>query len=244
MSARSLGDVPLSATANGSKQRSILFDLDGTIAKTDDLHFEAFNHVLAPFGRVLTRLEFDEHVSGHANSEIMKYLLPQVTDPSQLSVLIDAKEADYRARASSGIPAVEGLASLLDWAHRQGLSMAIVTNAPRLNADMVLRAVGMRHRFDAVIISDELTNGKPHPLPYLTALERLEVPADQAVAFEDSRSGVRSARAAGVPVLGIVGTLSRSQLVAAGAEDAFDRFDHPDVRVTIQRILRMTVRSL
>jgi HAD superfamily hydrolase (TIGR01509 family) len=218
-------------------QRSVLFDLDGTLVRTDDLHFEAFNHILAPFERVLTRPEFDEHVSGRANPQIMEYLLPQVKDPDLRRRLIEDKEVDYRARASSSIQAVRGLAALLEWARARGLSMAVVTNAPRPNAEMVLDALGVGQMFDAVVISDELANGKPHPLPYLTALQRLNVPADHAVAFEDSRSGVRSARAAGVAVLGIAGTLSREELVAAGAEEGFEHFDDPQVRPMIERLL-------
>jgi HAD superfamily hydrolase (TIGR01509 family) len=224
---------------SGAQQRGVLFDLDGTLVKNDDLHFEAFNHILAPFDRVLTRPEFDEHVSGRANPEIMAYLLPQVEDQDLRRRLIEDKEVDYRARASSRIEAVRGLAPLLDWARARGLSMAVVTNAPRRNAEMVLDTLGVRQMFDAVVISDELANGKPHPLAYLTALDRVFVNADRAVAFVDSRSGVRSARAAGIPVLGVAGTLSREELVAAGAEDGFEHFDDPQVRPMIERLLRV-----
>ncbi len=224
---------------SGEKQRGLLFDLDGTIVKNDDLHFEAFKHVLASVGRALTRREFDDHVSGRANREIMMHLLPQVTDPELLHRLIEEKEIHYRACASTGIVAARGLDSLLDWGRRHDLSMAIVTNAPRLNAELVLTTLGVRQFFDSVVISDELANGKPHPLPYMTALDGLNVRADRAVAFEDSRAGVRSATAAGVTVLGMVGTLSRGDLVAAGAEDGFEHFDEPELRRTIERFLRI-----
>jgi HAD superfamily hydrolase (TIGR01509 family) len=229
-------------TSNSDK-RSLLFDLDGTIVRNDDLHFEAFRHMLAPFGRDLARQEFDEHVSGRANRHIMEHLLPQVTDPGLVDRLVETKERHYRARASAGIEAVRGLVPLLRWARDRGLAMAVVTNAPRLNAEMVLRTLGVEDFFDTVVIGDELADGKPHPLPYLTALERLGVPADQAVAFEDSRSGVRSAKAAGVAVLGVTGTLSNDELVAVGAEEGFAHFDLPQLRPMIERLLRLAVRD-
>jgi len=220
-----------------SPRRSLLFDLDGTIVRNDDLHFEAFKHILAPFDRGLTRHEFDEHVSGRANREIMAHLLPEVTDADVLTRLVEAKESHYRARASAGIEPVRGLAALLEWARAHDLSMALVTNAPRVNAELVLDTLGLRENFAAVVIADELANGKPHPLPYLTALDRLDVPAHRAVAFEDSRSGVRSACAAGVAVLGMAGTLSREELVAAGARDGFDHFDDPRLLPMIEGCL-------
>jgi beta-phosphoglucomutase-like phosphatase (HAD superfamily) len=236
-----LDDKAIGDMTRNEKQRSLLFDLDGTIVRNDDLHFEAFRHMLASVGRDLARQEFDEHVSGRANREIMAHLLPHVTDPSVLHRLVEDKEANYRARASAGMEAVRGLAPLLDWAHAHGLSLAVVTNAPRLNAEMVLDTLAVRQRFDTVVIGDELANGKPHPLPYLTALGRLNVQANRAVAFEDSRSGVRSARVAGVAVLGMAGTLSRKDLLAAGAHDVFEHFDDPSLRPTIARCLGMAM---
>jgi HAD superfamily hydrolase (TIGR01509 family) len=226
---------------SGTRRRGLLFDLDGTIVRNDDLHFEAFRHMLASVGRDLARPEFDEHVSGRANREIMEHLLPHVTDPDVVRRLVEDKEARYRARASTSIEAVRGLAALLDWARAHDLSLAVVTNAPRLNAEMVLDTLGMRQRFDTVVIGDELANGKPHPLPYLTALGRLGVRADRALAFEDSRSGVCSARAAGVAVLGMTGTLTREKLLAAGAGDTFEHFDDPQLCPTIARCLGMAM---
>jgi HAD superfamily hydrolase (TIGR01509 family) len=235
---RTMGDM-----TSGSQQRSLLFDLDGTIVRNDDLHFEAFKLMLVPFGRDLARQEFDEHVSGRANREIMEHLLPQVTDPGLVDRLVETKERHYRASASAGLESVRGLVPLLRWARDHGLAMAVVTNAPRQNAEMVLRTLRVEVFFTTIVIGDELADGKPHPLPYLTALERLGVPAHRAVAFEDSRSGVRSAKAAGVAVLGITGTLSRDELAAAGAEDGYEDFDHPELRTAIERLLKIPVHA-
>ena len=95
-----------------------------------------------------------------------------------------------------------GALALLDFADRRGLKRAVVTNAPRANAEKVLAALGIDGRLPIVVIGGELARSKPDPLPYLTALERTGARAEHSVAFEDSLSGVRAAVAAGLAVVG------------------------------------------
>ena len=93
--------------------------------------------------------------------------------------------------------------ALLARADRAGIPMVAVTNAPRLNAEMLLSGLGIMDRFKALVIGDELAHGKPHPMPYLEGLRVVSGVAAQSVAFEDSRSGVQSASAAGIATIGI-----------------------------------------
>ena len=73
------------------------------------------------------------------------------------------------------------------------MKRAVVTNAPRANAEKVLAALGLAQRLPILVIGAELARSKPDPLPYLTALERTGAGAAHSVAFEDSLSGVRAA---------------------------------------------------
>jgi beta-phosphoglucomutase-like phosphatase (HAD superfamily) len=95
--------------------------------------------------------------------------------------------------------------------------MAVVTNAPRDNALLLLSGLGWLDRFPVLVIGDELARGKPDPLPCLTALQWLGADAAQAVAFEDSLSGVRAAAAAGVETIGLMTALDEQSLRGAGA---------------------------
>jgi len=104
-----------------------------------------------------------------------------------------------------------------------------VTNAPRLNAEMLLAGLGIRDRFQAIVIGDELPHAKPHPLPYREGLRAVNAAADCSVAFEDSRSGIKSASAAGIATVGIRTSLSHADLVEAGALLTAPGFDDPDL---------------
>jgi phosphoglycolate phosphatase len=84
-------------------------------------------------------------------------------------------------------------------------------------------------RFKALVIGDELAHGKPHPMPYLEGLRLADAAADLSIAFEDSRSGVQSASAAGIATIGIRTSLCDADLIAAGAFMTAKSFDDPEL---------------
>jgi HAD superfamily hydrolase (TIGR01509 family) len=195
---------------------ALLFDLDGTMVDTDALHLQAYNSLLGPLGRVMDLAYYKAHVMGFANGEIMREMFPD-RDEAHHAAFIAAKEAAFRGLLGRLEP-LPGLLDLLDWADNQGCARAVVTNAPRENASLMLRGLGLAERFPIVVLGDELAHGKPHPLAYETALQRTGTAAENALAFEDSLSGVRSASAAGIHTVGMTTGLSEAALRAAGAK--------------------------
>jgi len=206
---------------------ALLFDLDGTLVDSDGDHLIAFQKVFAPLGIALDRATYTAQIMGASNAMIGARFLAHLTDAEREAVL-DAKEAAYREGLVALAP-TPGAAELLAYAEAHGLPCAVVTNAPRANADVVLDAIGLAHRLPVVVIGGELARSKPDPLPYLTALERTGASAATAVAFEDSVSGVRAAVAAGIATVGITTELSEPMLVAQGA--AFGAADFRDPRI-------------
>ncbi len=203
----------------------LLFDLDGTIAETDHLHFEAFKSVFTPYGVEIDWDIYTSRVIGKNNPEIAADFLPHVPTPEHADIM-DRKEAAYREHLHA-LEAASGLLGLLDWADAESISCAVVTNAPRLNADAVLEMLDLRHRFKLVVIGPELRQAKPHPLPYLTALDALGCEASRSVGFEDSRARIASAAAAGVGVVGLMSTFDAATLKAAGAHVTGRDFNDP-----------------
>jgi HAD superfamily hydrolase (TIGR01509 family) len=207
---------------------ALLFDIDGTLADTDPLHLEAFNRTFEPYGHVFDKARFSLELQGLANEAIARRFVPHLSAEDGMEVL-RGKETTFRDLAKTSIHAVPGLFALLDLADAAGLPMAAVTNAPRANADLILDGLGIRHRFKAVVIGEELAHGKPHPLPYLEGLRLLGARAEVSVAFEDSRTGIASATAAGLATIGIRTSLLHEDLVGAGATLSADGYDDPAV---------------
>ena len=194
---------------------ALLFDMDGTLVDTEHVHFTAFQTVLAPHGVDLTWEDYRGFIMGQPNAAIAARFLPHVPAADHAAVM-DSKEARYRSLVTDISPA-EGLMDLLDWADAERVPYAVVTNAPRANAELVLEALGVRGRFKAVVAGDEVASPKPHPMPYLTAAAMVGGDVARAVAFEDSGAGVASAVAARIPVVGIASDLDENGLRARGA---------------------------
>src|SRR5271154_5014465 len=209
----------------GVMKTALLFDLDGTLVDSDTEHLVAFQRVFAPHGIELNHAEYAAKIMGASNAMIASRYLAHLS-PVEQAATLDAKEADYRDNLGSLEPILGALA-LLDCADRRGLKRAVVTNAPRANAEKVLAALGIEGRLPIVVIGGELARSKPDPLPYLTALERAGALAERSLAFEDSLSGVRAAAAADLAVVGMTTTLDTRTLIEAGATFAARNFTHP-----------------
>ena len=206
---------------------ALLFDLDGTLVDSDAEHLVAFQRVFAPHGIKLDRSEYDANIMGASNEIIARRYLSHLS-PHEQAAILDAKESAYRDGLGDLEPILGALA-LLDFAERRGLKRAVVTNAPRANAEKVLAALGIGRRLPILVIGGELPRSKPDPLPYLTALERTGALAAHSIAFEDSLSGVRAAAAAGLAVVGMTTTLDSQTLFQAGATMAASNFTDPRI---------------
>ena len=204
---------------------SLLFDLDGTLVVADHLHHLAFRSVFAEFGIALDFDTYKARVMGRVNDAIMQDFLPDLPVSRHREIAF-RKEEMFRASATTLEPA-PGTVALLDWADAHGVGLAVVTNAPRANAELMLAGAGLGGRFRTVVVADELAHGKPHPEPYLKGLEALGGHAAKAVAFEDSMAGIQAARAAGVFTFGLRTGLDAESLRAAGANEVIDDFKAP-----------------
>jgi HAD superfamily hydrolase (TIGR01509 family) len=203
--------------------KALLFDLDGTLANTDPIHFQTWKDLLQGYGLEIGLEFYQANFSGRRNQEIISDLLPQLSTEvsNQLSL---QKEADFRVRAETLLTPTEGLLDVLEWMDRHHLKRAIVTNAPAENAAFMLRVLNLKEVFATVILGDELPVGKPDPLPYKIALNQLGITAEEAIVFEDSDSGIRSAVGAEIMTIGVASTHSYEKLYELGSSLVIDDF--------------------
>jgi HAD superfamily hydrolase (TIGR01509 family) len=213
--------------------RALFFDLDGTLAETDSLHLPTWVDVLRPYGIEIDEEFYRERISGRSNSKIVEDLLPDLSAKEGRD-LADAKEASFRERADELEP-LPGLLDFMREAKDRGLSLALVTNAPEENVEAMLLALELREFFDEVVLSDEVGPVKPDPAPYRAALDRLGVAPEEALAFEDSTSGIASSVGVGIPTVGIASTQAPETLEDAGAFMVAADFADPELRRLVDR---------
>jgi HAD superfamily hydrolase (TIGR01509 family) len=221
-----------------TKLAAILYDLDGTLVNTDPLHFQVWQAMLREFELDIDEAFYQTRISGRLNPAIVNDLLPHLTLDEQQQ-FIEQKEARFRAQAPELTP-LDGLMAVIQWADEQGIKQGVVTNAPTENVYHMLKALHLEDTFDQVVIADVLGIGKPDPAPYIHALKQFDRSPEQAIAFEDSPSGIRSAVSAGIPTIGIASTHTVQTLYSLGATLVVPDFAAP----ALWEFLGTTVNSL
>ncbi|MGB3636306.1 MAG: HAD family phosphatase [Rivularia sp. (in: cyanobacteria)] len=201
---------------------AILFDLDGTIVNTDPIHYRVWQKMLLEYNVEINEDICKSNISGRLNPNIIQDLLPHLS-AEETEQFAEEKEARFRTQASLLEP-INGFAQLLAWSQKHHLKRALVTNAPRLNAYFMLEALQLKEVFDIIILAGEEAAAKPDPTPYKVALERLGVNPEQAIAIEDSASGICSAVTAGIRTFGMASTQTPEALKKFGAFMAISDF--------------------
>ena len=213
--------------------KAVIFDLDGTLTNSDKVHFQVFQDFFARHDLALDKALYKDKVSGRQNVAILADFLPNL--PADEAVAFsDRKEATFRQLARGQIAPLPGLLALLEKIQNQGLYAAVVTNAPPENAAFMLSELDLSERFDPIVIGDELPRGKPDPLPYQTALDKLGISPEEAIVFEDSPSGIRSALGAGIQTIGIATTHTQHDLLTLGVDRAIDDFTDAYVQTLLK----------
>ncbi|HEY9770553.1 MAG TPA: HAD family phosphatase [Coleofasciculaceae cyanobacterium] len=203
--------------------KAILFDLDGTLADTDSIHFAVWQDILVRFDLDIDRAFYRQRISGRTNSKIIKDILPQLS-LEEAWKLATEKEETYRRIANSLLP-TPGLDRLVNLIETASIKKAVVTNAPEDNAVYMLKILRLTGTFPTVIMAKDAPPGKPDPAPYQLALSRLGVKSQDAIAFEDSAAGIRSAVGAGIYTIGITSSHLVTDLLDAGASMAVKDFN-------------------
>jgi sugar-phosphatase len=184
---------------------AILFDLDGVLVNSIASVERAWRKFAARHHLDPAAVLHAAH--GHRSIETIKLLMPQI-DAEAENLVVERDEIGD----AEGLKACEGAAELL--AVLPPDRWTIVTSGTRPLATSRLRAAGLpvpRH----LVAADEVTNGKPHPEPYLKGAAALGAEPAECLVFEDAPTGIRSAHAAGMKVIGLPGTYQAPELEAA-----------------------------
>jgi HAD superfamily hydrolase (TIGR01509 family) len=190
--------------------KALIFDVDGTLAETEEAHRAAFNRTFAAAGldwvwtevlyRDLLRIAGGkERIAHYASRQGLS--LPAGGDRSIAALHAHKTEAYNTLVRAGGIALRRGVAELLAEARQAGLALAIATTTSLENVRSLIEVTlggSLANHFEVVVVGDMVRAKKPAPDVYVQALAQLDVTPDRAVAFEDSAIGLAAATAAGI----------------------------------------------
>ena len=178
---------------------AVAFDLDGTLIASER-RWEAARREVTESSGGRWREDAQPTMMGLNTPEWAAYMQGELGVPLEageiVSRVLEHLEAGYR----EDLPLIPGAAEAV---RRLGARwpLAVASSSPRRMIELVLELAGVADAFDVVLSSEEVARGKPSPDVYLRACELLESAPERTAAIEDSGAGVRSAKAAAMPVV-------------------------------------------
>jgi len=195
-----------------------LFDFDGTLAQSEDTHRRTFAKVLDREEEMDTEF-WESNCVGHSPPDIIRrYRKPDATHSVE-ELLAERTRLFEEAIENGELPLTGGALELLQALQESGVRCAVVTSGSRGYIEKALRKLGVDGCFEVVVTgSDDAVQGrlKPDPFPFLHAAALLGVEPEACLAFEDSMTGIDSARNAGMPVVVVAANVNKD--VRAGAD--------------------------
>jgi pyrophosphatase PpaX len=198
--------------------KALLLDLDGTVVDTHELIFQCYDQTMRGHCGCQGSRQILEQCTGMGLRDIFTATLEHFGVPVSDRLLAEAVTIyrDHLRANEASVSTFPGMSeSLVDFVRRDW-RLAIVTTKIRESALRHLQSQGLTQLFEVVVAGDQCANHKPHPEPFLKALEALGIDPAQAVGVGDSEHDIYSARAAGLrTVAACWGTLNRNRLLAA-----------------------------
>lgn len=180
--------------------RALVFDFDGLILDTESPTFRAWQELYVEHG---CELPIDEWVKNIGHGDATRPWDPCEHLEKLLGRAIDRDALQDRRRARRDALMAEevvrpGVLAYLEQAHRRGLGLAVASSSPHEWVDPHLARLGLSHHFAAVKAYGDAPRAKPEPDLYLAACDALGVAPAEAIAFEDSPTGLTAAKCAGL----------------------------------------------
>jgi beta-phosphoglucomutase len=216
---------------------AVIWDVDGTLVDTADLHYQAWARLAEELRKPFTRADFTS-TFGWRNPEIIRRVWDADADDAAVAAVGRRKEEYYRAAARAGVTLLPGVRPLLEGLHAAGFRQAVGSSAPLENLDLILGVTGTRRFFEAVVSAEDTQRGKPDPQVFLIAADKVGVAPAHCLVMEDAVVGAQAAKAAGMKCIAVrlAGHHGEDALRAAGADLVVPSLEQVSIR-TVEHIL-------
>ncbi len=183
--------------------RAVLWDMDGTLVDSEELHWRAWRETMADEGISITHDQFLSSF-GQRNDSIIPLWLGAGAAPERVRKIERAKEDRFRRMVrDAGVLPLPGAVAWVNRLSESGWLQAVASSAPRANVEAVLGEMGTASYFQAIVSAEDVRRGKPDPEVYLLAASRLGALPDRCIVVEDAAAGLEGARRAGMFRIGV-----------------------------------------
>ena len=193
-----------------ANRKMLVFDMDGVLLDSEPLHASSMPRILRENG--VTEMPDASLTVGKSSYIIWTNLQEKYGLPGTPATLLNQQytylleEMDAR-----NVPVSEGLVDLLQECKEKGMLLGVASSSNRVLVDGTLKHLGIGSYFVVTVAGDEIPEKKPNPAVYLKAIEKVGVRPEEALAIEDSETGLLAASRAGIPAVGYRNPTSGNQ---------------------------------
>ena len=203
---------------------AVIFDFDGVLVDSEQIHHKAFNRVLTKFNYQLSSREYYDRFLGLSDEELLRIVNKERNlslSNQQFGQLLGEKANLFKEMAATEAGIIEGVPKFLNMLSDGNIPMAICSGALLPEIETILEGAGLRSYFEVIVSAEQVERGKPDPEGFLLALKLLNkrthksIKPEDCVVIEDSHWGLDAAKAAGMRTVAITNTYAAEHLKPA-----------------------------
>jgi sugar-phosphatase len=206
--------------------KAIIFDLDGVIIDSNPAIIEFWSKWALKEGFVLTDPMIREWVFGRRVTSTIEGLFSHIAEASKKEIEQDGYLFDQTMQPEG----IAGISRFIQSLKNISFTMGVATSSHHQRMLQMLERVGVADNFEHFVTAHDVSKGKPDPEPYLKMAEKIRMQPKDCLVFEDANSGVQSAIAAGMQVIGIGDSVTREELLFHGALEVISNFTEIEVK--------------
>jgi len=192
----------------------VIFDMDGVLADTGQIHFASWVKMANEIGVEFTK-EFFVKTFGQQSPTITRMLVGADVEQSLVNKWASLKEKYYREMVRNKLEPLPGVIELIKDLKAKGFKLAVGSSGPRENVVLLVNSLKLRDKFDVLITAAEIKNGKPAPDVFLEAAKSLKIKPKNCIVIEDAPVGIEAAKRAGMKSIALTTTHDKSELTKA-----------------------------
>lgn len=206
----------LAATRTNTEHKSLraMFHMDGVLVDSSEAHDESWKGPGEESGKPFPR-ELFAATTGTPNHGIIPRWLGPHAGREEVRRLFDCKEGLHRRVAPSELKPMNGVKGPIAGLRHERFALPAGSSGLRADVELALRIINRVDAFDAIVSSEDVRRGEPHPEVFLPSARRPETTPNRRVVFEDAPQGVQAAQAAGTRIVALASTGAASALAAA-----------------------------
>ena len=185
-------------------RKLIIFDLDGVLVDSKDLHYQALNLALAEQNLDWV-IPYDKHVAIYNGNptlvklDMLSNIFPEITEDVKLKIA-ESKQR-FTMTLMQNIQADEELMSIFTNLNKDGYRIAVASNSVRNTVELILKRLGVYPMVELILSNEDVSSPKPSPEIYLRCMEYFWINPEDTIIFEDSEIGRKAARDSGAKVI-------------------------------------------